>query len=286
MLFCLMKYEAGQMRKPSKGDAKNLGPRLAQPFGGRGSKLAIRLQAVTELERVYEEKYLRHCDPRIPLHFLALTMARLAVCRLRFMMQHPRNCGDEPISAEECNALFELGVYLLRLESDSRKTHFSPQLLSHLARAHLDALVYVVSELRQRTRGERVAEAWKLVAEFYESNVEYVNGADPFHNALGDLVLQAWEPRRRELVEGRGAAEEDVTPQFVLGLQRRRRKGGVAQNDSSGEHVAAGPSARQQPGPSQPLAFGETQEPFLDMPLDFDGEDIYEGTFWNNFIRM
>lgn len=40
-------------------------------------------EAINELEGIYQEKFLRHLDKRIPLHGVTDAMARLAIARLR-----------------------------------------------------------------------------------------------------------------------------------------------------------------------------------------------------------
>ena len=64
--------------------------------------------------------------------------------------------------------MFEQSVRLLELENESRKTSFSSQLLTHMARSQLDALIYMLYELRERPKGNRVIAAWNLATLFYK----------------------------------------------------------------------------------------------------------------------
>lgn len=68
MVYCLLKYEVGAFFGHSHH---------AAVFQGNPGKLingavpiATKDMVINELERLYEEKYLRRCDPKIPLHHI------------------------------------------------------------------------------------------------------------------------------------------------------------------------------------------------------------------------
>jgi hypothetical protein len=128
-------------------------------------------QAIKELETIYTEKYLRHCDPRIPLHFISLSISQLALCRMRFNSHHPRNQpdGGAHMSQSESDLVFENGIRVLELDIECCKTQFSNQLLSTMvAKSQVDAIIFVLSELRRRPTGDLVTAAWKVIGKIYE----------------------------------------------------------------------------------------------------------------------
>lgn len=45
--------------------------------------LADKDRAIDELERIFEDKYLRYADPLVPVQLLATIMARTVITRLR-----------------------------------------------------------------------------------------------------------------------------------------------------------------------------------------------------------
>lgn len=47
--------------------------------------IAEKDKIIDELEETFETKYLRYCDPLIPLHFLAQLMARTIIVTLRIV---------------------------------------------------------------------------------------------------------------------------------------------------------------------------------------------------------
>ncbi len=135
MTFCLLKYEGARWRHSSRLTHHT---RIKKPPGTDIPILHLLSdESIQDLERLYEEKYLRFCDPRIPIHFISLTLTRLAICHLRFRAWHPhrRSDGGAGMTPEKRDQLFEQSVRLLELQNDSQKTDFAPQLVSHLARS-------------------------------------------------------------------------------------------------------------------------------------------------------
>ncbi|KAK6066700.1 fungal specific transcription factor [Seiridium cupressi] len=87
----------------------------------------------------------------------------------------------------------------------------------------IDAYIYVISDMRRRSCGDRVAIAWNLVVQLYNENPELINNEDnTFFIALGDLTLEAWETRRKELVHGQSTRKFDLMPHFIQLLWDKR----------------------------------------------------------------
>jgi hypothetical protein len=292
MTYCLLKYEGARWQQMARTTNK----RSVNPSSAHA--MIPKDPPIRDLERTFEEKYLRFCDHRIPLHFLALTMSRLAICRMRFMMYHPqgRADGGAHMTPEERDVLFELSVRLLELEYESRKTSFTPQLLTHMARSKLEALVYMLFELCGRPMGDRVIVAWNLVSLFYEQHRELIDETgNSFLDALGDLTLEAWQVRWKELVEAQGGRVDDITPWYIKELQARRAEsmlissvsGNAAADASTGE--LAGPAMRHQlrvSGIGQSGGQMESEAPFLEISMDFGDDNPYDVEYWSEFLQM
>jgi hypothetical protein len=244
MLYCLMKYEAAEWRRTSK--KAGIFNQLNQTSSSVES-LALKNQAIDELEAIYERKYIRHCDLSIPLHHLSVTVTRLAICRMRFMAHHPRNLiGNITISPDDSDRLFDNAVRLLELDSDSRKSNYSAPLFAHMTtRSQLDAFIYILSELRRRSLGDKVTSAWNLVTMLYShhpelitnSNGSQTNANTSFYTAFGDLTLEAWQARKQELIRSHGTRVDDITPQFIRDLQATRQQ--PAGNENMGIMAAS-----------------------------------------------
>jgi hypothetical protein len=142
---------------------------------------------------------------------------------------------------------------------------FSSHLFTHMtSKFQIDAYIYVISDLRRRCSGDRVALAWKLVEYLYNEHPELIDDAEnTFFVALGDLTLEAWEARRKELVRGQGVRESDVTPQFIQLLWDKRQNG----NEESVQMPTV-------PDPHGLDSLGLTDENDLDWE------------YWNDFLRL
>ncbi|CAK7237365.1 hypothetical protein SCUCBS95973_009934 [Sporothrix curviconia] len=211
--------------------------------------------AVQRIERVYEEKFVRWLDTRIPLHGLAHAMIRLALARMRFKMYHPRNFATSagavhyassgwqiPTGRLSTSALFEAAVCLLEMIDYSTHSPFASHMYMHMTLLfQIDALICVTSELRQRASGERVALAWRLIENIHTSHPEIASPATQphkaFYTALGDLTLEAWATREAHLQREGSAAV--VVPGFIQQLRGSKVQ---AQAQAQGEQ-AVSPSA-------------------------------------------
>jgi Fungal specific transcription factor domain len=229
MLYCLLKHEVGQWFRTSALTSKIfLKHKEPRALFGPSQPLEVKDQAIKELETIYIEKYLRHCDPRIPLHFMSLSISQLALCRMRFVSHHPRNQPDAGahMPQTESDLVFENGVRLLELDIECTTTQFSQQLLSSMtARSQIDAMIYVLSELRRRATGDLVTRAWKVIGTLYEDYPDLAQDTtNTFYVALGDLTLSAWETRQRELLQRQGARIEEITPSYIYSLMATRKR--------------------------------------------------------------
>ncbi|KAM5349497.1 hypothetical protein ACJ41O_006002 [Fusarium nematophilum] len=229
MLCVLMKLEVSNWLRSSPSAAKVFENIRQGPVKG---KMSMELEdgAINELEAIYEEKYFRNWDKRIPLHALTHTMAKLAIARMRFKVHHPRGRaavtnGEVYMTREESDMLFDSAVTLLKMVDEGIRSKFSSHLFTHMTvKFQMDAYIYVISDLRRRCSGERVELAWRLAGDLYKEHPELINDANnTFFTALGNLALEAWEVRRRELVREQGAREPDITPRFIQLLWDKRQ---------------------------------------------------------------
>ncbi|KAI0112742.1 hypothetical protein F4776DRAFT_656784 [Hypoxylon sp. NC0597] len=188
-------------------------------------------EAINQLEDIYQKKFIRKCDKHIPLHSLTQTIANFVIARMRFKIYHPRrratvSGGEAHVTREESDVLFNSAVRSLELVDVALRSKFSSHLFTHMTfRYEIDLCVYIISELRRRCAGDRVAVAWNLVEYLYNNHPELIEDTEnTFFVALGDLTLEAWETRRKELVRGQGVREYDITPQFIRLLWNKKQK--------------------------------------------------------------
>jgi len=219
MIQVLMKYEVAHWTRTSHSMNKFFEGKSRDVVHGTQS-LEQKLAAIAEIEDIYNRRYLRLADPKIPLHNLAITMARLATARMRFMIYHPRRC---PVP--DGDVLFENALIVLEGSEKCRRLQFATHLLVHMStRSQVDAFVYLLSELRRRCIGDRVDDAWRVIEAVYSRHQEFIENEDSaFYSALRDLTLEAWDARQMELARVSGTWNATV-PEYIQSLKSKRSK--------------------------------------------------------------
>ena len=187
MIVCLLRCELGSFwnektMKNSNTAFEDL--RLASPWV---TTLEERDSQINELEQRIEEKYLRYCDPSIPIQFLCIIIGRAAGNNMRLMAHHPRKYThpDEVTSAER-EYLWDIAIKCL--ESDNL-IHASKGLRRFAWYTNIflqwQALVYILNELRTHTFGEKVDKAWEQVDEIFLHHPDFVSdNRKPFTSPL------------------------------------------------------------------------------------------------------
>ena len=165
------------------------------------------------------------------------------------------------MSQADQDVAFESCIRLLQLDRDISAINFSPHLIEYqLVCTEVEALVYVVSELRQRVRGGLVRTAWAIVERMYKEYPQLLQPDDKFYTALADLTLEACEVRSTE-VEAHGVA----VPEFVT--QMREIRGNVGPNNVPTAGI-------ESMVPDESFQFGL----IYDDPLDW--------VYWNELPRL
>ena len=125
--------------------------------------------------------------------------------------------------------LFNAALTSLEMVNKGIHSKFSSHLFAHMtSKFQIDTFIYVVSDLRRRASGELVILAWKMIEDLYAEHPELIDEVDnSFFVALGDLTLEAWDTRRKELLRTPGVREADITPSFVQLLWEKRQTGNV-----------------------------------------------------------
>ena len=171
---------------------------------------------IDELEQRLEEKFLRYCEPQIPIQFMASLIGRGAVASMRLMAHHPRRYKDESqIPESERALLWRLSTKLLEGDTFAHTTKSMKRFLWHTnVYFQWQALIYILSQLKSRTTGEEVDKAWALVNDVYDNHSEFViEWKKTLHVAVGGLCLKAWDAR----IKGRQEAQQKG--EFMLPLQ-------------------------------------------------------------------
>lgn len=253
-------------------------------------------EAIRRIQTVYEARYLSHLDRRIPLHSLVHAMIQLALARMRFALYHPRHSSrrhsnDQSEEGNSNDILFESALTMLEMVDYGLRSPFASHLFTYMTSPfQIVAYIYVLSDLRRRASGERVAVALTLVEGVYDAHPELVQVdvevADParvaFYTALGELAMEAWTAREMELkaelkTQGKQAQSGVVVPWFIRSLRDKKER----EKEKEKERLA-GTSLT---GDSGLAAIPNPYTTMLDGVGSLDDADA-AWTYWEDFLRL
>lgn len=236
MTFCLVRYEIARFqfeREFSRSDHVSTPSRTAHP-----RMEGVERGTFSGLESVLEQKYLRFCDPVIPLQLLATTTARSTLCKLKQMAMHSIS-GATP---EEGHAL----QHTVDAEENRRKTfslafrNVQYDNLIHSTRSQSKYLwfvnfhipwggpVYVLKALAYRPDWDSGMEAaWEQIEELYDHHPEYLEYDKDIYLILRGLTLKAWSAREGVLkAKGLPVLSQGQTPAFVTAIKAKDCRNG------------------------------------------------------------
>lgn len=250
MTFCLSRYETANFLKRSNTTFFFFdGPLSAnanQP-NVLPATIAEKDQAIDEIEQRLEEKYLRHCDPQITLHFLTKMFSRTAVYRMRLTAHHPRHYPDKGASMpqEEKDLLCRLSLNMIENDNLTHRNRSADKFAWFVNKFfQLPAFIYLISELRHRTRGELSDRGWQAINEGFQHRIQFIaeRKHSPVFQAVSVLGLKAWQAKE---MDHKAAGEAPpVPPEYIVTLRsifgeppRRKQKGSSL--DAPGERQSS-----------------------------------------------
>ncbi|EXJ90761.1 hypothetical protein A1O1_03865 [Capronia coronata CBS 617.96] len=256
MIACLLRCEFGRVWR-EKQLKKSSGPAGSAPLTSPwATSLEEKDANINELEQRLEEKFLRYCDPSIPIQFMAIIIGRSAINSMRLMAHHPRNYRNpEDVPAEEREYMFNLSIKLL--ESDNL-SHASKGLRRFMWHTNVyfawHALIYLLDALRTRTLGDEVDRAWQQVDEIFHHHANFVtDNRKPLHVAVGSLCLKAYSAREKALRESTNGIFPKVIPEYIKTLRDQRRNAADLAPTSS---VTSSTDANHPPNAADAAAAG------------------------------
>lgn len=244
MLFCSIRYEIGEFMRQKRALKLFDGTRQR---GNAVVSVAEKDKAIDEFENMLEQKYLRYTDPSIPLHFISAGLARGAVCHMRVLAHHPRQYPDKGASLPQAekDVLFSTSLKMVEYDNLGPSTNMIRGYLWYMkAHLQLEAFIYLLSELRNRTEGNEVDRAWHYIGLVFENHPEMVtNTKNSLYFAIGNLTLKAWEKRLAVAGHNHGLYQVAI-PGFVTRL-RSLRKAAPAQPMKSAANTKTNDSPDQ-----------------------------------------
>lgn len=221
MIFCLLQYEITRF-------LQNYGPR---PFGsepppGHRPAKEREKRSFADLEGFLEHKFLRFCDPVVPVQFLTATIARSTMCKFKQMAHHRRNRptnanGERTASPPKSNVA--LNIAARNIEYDNL-IHSSRSLRGFLWFVNFifpwGAPIFMLKILASRTQWDDEMEtAWTQMEELHEHHPEWREEDRIMHFIVGGLTLKAWAAR--EIAWEAKGMGRPRPPAFITALQTR-----------------------------------------------------------------
>ncbi|TVY41579.1 Aurofusarin cluster transcription factor [Lachnellula occidentalis] len=221
-MFAVVRSEIAEFVRHSAFNLNFTNPAL-KPVGKTGqhdlAELAI-------LEKMIEDRYLRHCDPDNALHFMTILWTRAHIARCRLLEYHSSYSSSfvRPTDAQrEAQREASISHALCMLECD---TEFAT---SPLAKGFLwqvnvhfpfPAFIHILQELRKRPFSAHSEQAWEVMSDHTEARATFMATAfkDPFLEIFTNIVLEAWEAREAAVDQLR----EPLVPPRIVSFARGR----------------------------------------------------------------
>lgn len=285
MIFSLTRSEFGKwLKRWSKECGESNSP---WAFLSSGSmSLRQKDEAIDEFESIVEEKFLRFCDPSIPLHLATIMMARSAVHYARLMAHHPRQYQDSTrqIPREEKDIIYEnclkMAEYTHYAQTNPNVQRFVWHMVNHMP---WDAMIFMLSEMRNRADPEEKSRTWQIIGDIYARYLRQMTKTAhmPLHNALQNLIVKAWRAYTEECHNYSRAptACPTIVSELLENLNSSMEKQPVDEGSRMAEHGVTFQELPSQSIPTEYLGHGVDE-------IDFLLTDSPNWTEWDNLLNQ
>jgi hypothetical protein len=274
MIFCLIRCEFGSLLHNQAAIEGNNTMRL---LGNPSTPIAEKEAFICKLENVFEEKFVKNCDPAIPLQLLSMVMVKVMFGRLRLAARHPRRFPDRgaTMSQEEKDSLFAICLMMVEYDNRGQRVSDMHRFMWHVkANFQLDAFVYILNELRHCSTGDRADHAWEEILECFEHHSDVLTDTkNPLHVAIGNLALKSWGARESMLASMGQPYLDTPRPISVLRSQRSIVSSPESYSNVSDQRVDGGTLQDLVFPVADPTPF----DPMDNTPIDWE--------YWNDLIN-
>ncbi len=173
-------------------------------------------------EEILESRYLAHCDPENPLHFMTIWTARGHFARIRLLEHYSRHSSSTVQQTEEQRAA--AASYALSMIECDTKIRTSPLTRKYLwfANIYVPALAYIhlLNGMRKRPDEAHADSAWNAMSANYEARIQQLKleGQGAIAVFFYSAILQTWEAREEVLRQQNRPRDP---PRLVLDMQSR-----------------------------------------------------------------
>ena len=213
MIFCGFRFEIGLFLRNVKASCNWTESGISE------RAVEEKKKQLDELQALIEHKYLRFCDPSLPLHLFARLMGQATIMALRLVAPYPRRYpqGLIEMSPQDRDEVFWISMHVLGIYNLSQRTESIRRFLWNVnVQFQWHAFIILAHELQLRPDDQHTRDAWSKIEELFEYNSDViVNTASPLHKAVSRLILKAWSVRQHQF---RRSNTPLSTPSFVARL--------------------------------------------------------------------
>lgn len=226
-LFTVVRSELGDYVRNSDSHLDLTNPvlkPLAQLW--RKSRHLVNIELPT-FETALEDKYLCHCNPENPLHFMTMWTTRGFLAKCRLMDHHLRYSSVLQQTDSQCDAV---ASYALRMLECDTKLIASPLTKGYrwLLNFHfpLPAYLHIVQDLIKRPLADHTARSWQAMGENYRARLgDHSQKSDLFFGFFSRIILQAWEACRSKSRENQSVEQQPmIVADIIHKLAERKSK--------------------------------------------------------------
>ena len=228
MMFCNLRYTIGDFFRSVQEKAPGKGFNGISHWQTGPANTDAKDKMIDELERIFEQKFVRFCDPLDRLHMMTAVVARSVLAIIRFKVHHPRH-QNRKMEQVEIDKLFSNCLKIIEYDNMGHSTKNVRGFLWHVNVFFAwDAFIFILTELRRRTTGDQAERAWQQVEQAYEHHPEFLADSSAFHRAIGTLAERAWTEREAALAARSGNVPfvllGNWRPKFISEIRARQAK--------------------------------------------------------------
>lgn len=233
---------------------------------------------LADLKMMIEDRYLKHCNLDVPLHFMTIWGTRMTMAK-KFMMNHYSKYAAIPGKQTEEQSDTALGYAIEMLEAD---TIMSRSSLTDRYTWYLNlyfpfpAFIHIVQDIRKRPGSNLVEQAWHVLSENYDVRFldsEYDDGM--FYRVFPKIIMATWAARKEWLK--RSGFPIPVPPSMVTSIQMVTAAMDLASLSPNEDTSILIPEMTVHPKPAVPM-FHFNEEA---APPSSTGLSMLPDSFWD-----
>jgi hypothetical protein len=216
-LFAVVRSEMGDFARHSNLHLDFINPRLKSISQRPDADGAAHLAELVAFEKSIEERYLKHCNPENPVHFMTLWTTRCYLARYHLFSHYARTFQSALTDQQRDAAM----SYARRMLECDTLLNNSPLTIGYqwLIQFHFPfpAYLHILQDLRKRPYAQNTAAAWQTVNDNYTSRFRFINlEDDPRPNVLFRVVAQAWKEYQAALNR---IGQSPPIPEIITSIQ-------------------------------------------------------------------